>query len=163
MLSHILSAPLEGPSFLVLSGDEEDAVLLRRSSRKRPHHCRRSYSLPGKSCRLDPGPRLLLATHLSSILAHCCGDVQCLAEVSPVVTMDSYRLKGGNPLLSTLCCSCFYTSPEIRLTLFSLSCKLFGSVQFSHSAMSDPMNCSTPGPRPSPTPRVHSNSHPLSW
>ena len=43
----------------------------------------------------------------------------------------------------------------------------FSSVQFSSVAQScptlcDPMNCSTPGPCPSPTPRVHSNSRPLS-
>ena len=41
------------------------------------------------------------------------------------------------------------------------------TVQFSSVAQSclticDPMNCSTPGLRPSPTPRVHSNWHPSS-
>jgi len=43
----------------------------------------------------------------------------------------------------------------------------FSSVQFSSVAQScptlcDPMNHSTPTPCPSPTPRIHLNSHPLS-
>ena len=43
----------------------------------------------------------------------------------------------------------------------------FSSVQFSHSVVSDPLrpheSQHTRPPCPSPTPRVHSNSHPSSW
>ena len=40
--------------------------------------------------------------------------------------------------------------------------QLFSSVAQSCPTLYDPMNCSTPGPCPSPTPRVHSNSPPSS-
>ena len=40
----------------------------------------------------------------------------------------------------------------------------FSSVQsFSRVRLCDPMECSTPGLHPSPTPGVYSNSYPLSW
>ena len=52
------------------------------------------------------------------------------------------------------------------LFYFKLFIVLFSSVQFSHSVMSDSMqpheSQHTRLPRPSPTPRVHSNSCPLS-
>ena len=45
--------------------------------------------------------------------------------------------------------------------------KIFSSVQFSHSVVSDSLrpheSQHTRPPCPSPTPRVHSNSHPSSW
>ena len=70
-----------------------------------------------------------------------------------------FEILGGLPRLS-LWSHCYLLSHHIPFGSFS-------SVQFSHSVVSD---CLQPHglqharhPRPSPTPGVYSNSHPLSW
>ena len=64
-------------------------------------------------------------------------------------------------------------SPMFIATLFTiakmwkqpkrLSIDQFSSIAQLYPTLCNPMNCSTPGLCPSPTPRVHSNSCPSSW
>ena len=59
-----------------------------------------------------------------------------------------------------------WTHNELIYTAFAFSSVQFSSVHFIHSVMSDSLrpheSQHTRPPCPSPTPRVHSNSHPLS-
>ena len=81
-------------------------------------------------------------------------------------TIRTTRWKPGNARVIFWCWS--WGSHRIGRDFFhhlSSFCKLCcSSVTKPHPTVCDPIDCSTPGPPcPSPTPRVYSNSYPLSW